>query len=107
MGCGGGAGWSTPTAFVGATGSALLVETGFTRMGFVVGSCLIDVDVEVEVEGEAEIKTEVEIVCVGGSAGVSRPAAPGSSCSPIVFKGRRRVPLLGAGSIPTESQSML
>ena len=42
-----------------------------------------------------------------GSDGTSSGRFSGSVCNPTGFKGRRRVPLLGAGSAPMESQMML
>jgi hypothetical protein len=42
-----------------------------------------------------------------GSAGVSSEGVPGSECRPTGLRGRRRVPLLGFGLMPMESQTML
>jgi hypothetical protein len=50
---------------------------------------------------------ELVRLLIGGSLGASRAGAPSSEWSPTGFRGRRRVPLLGCGSIPRESQIML
>lgn len=50
---------------------------------------------------------EAERVVAGGSDGVSGLAASGSLCKPTGLRGRRSVPLFGAGTIPTESHSRL
>lgn len=42
-----------------------------------------------------------------GSVGVSSGKSSSSLCKPMGFKGRRKVPLLGAGLKPIESQMML
>lgn len=42
-----------------------------------------------------------------GSLGVSLVESSSSLCRPTGFKGRRKVPLLGAGVRPMESQMML
>lgn len=49
----------------------------------------------------------VVVVWTGGSEGVSRTGAVSSECRPTGFNGRRRVPLLGRGSTPKESQRIL
>jgi len=88
---------STPRLFDGLIVKPLvLVITGFTRMDLE-GS---DWDAKA-VGGRADVETDV--VVGGGSVGFST----GSLCSPMGLKGRRKVPLLGAGMIPTESQRTL
>lgn len=112
-------GLSTPT--VGAACSALSVEeTGFTITGFVGFTDCVECTGFVAFTNSVGFsgsvgftgfvgsgRVVVERVWVAGSAGVSMPLAPESSCSPIGFRGSRRVPLLGTGVIPTESHNML
>jgi hypothetical protein len=42
-----------------------------------------------------------------GSAGTSSGRLSASECKPTGCRGRRRVPLLGSGVMPRESQTML
>ena len=98
MGCDTGS--STPTVLVGAFESALLVEIDSALL-VETGLTMIDADVV----GSWDNDVEVGAIWTG-STGVSSPL-PGSLCNPIVFRGSRRVPLFGAGTIPTESHRML
>lgn len=49
----------------------------------------------------------MKVIFGTGSTGVSFGGASGSVCKPTGFRGRRRVPLLGTGSTPMESQMIL
>lgn len=55
----------------------------------------------------AEASVEVTECAPTGSLGASLIVSPSSSCNPTGLRGRRRVPLLGAGVRPIESQMIL
>lgn len=55
-------------------------------------------------EGVASLAT---LCVIGGSDGFSNVGASSSEWRPLVFNGRRSVPLFGCGSIPRESHRML
>lgn len=57
----------------------------------------------VAADGGAEVSEWIST----GSLGISSSESSSSLCRPTGFRGRRRVPLLGAGVRPIESQMML
>ena len=65
------------------------------------GMVLMEARLDAEAEAEAEAGDST------GSAGVSLGGVPGSVWRPTGLSGRRKVPLLGAGSTPMESQMIL
>ena len=61
----------------------------------------------VKLDMEASVLVARKLEVSTGSRGVSLGVASVSLCKPVGFSGKRRVPLLGAGWIPIESQMML
>jgi hypothetical protein len=89
-------------------GGALVVddETEFIAFKDVNGSSMPDADAtRLDNEPNEVVARRFEVST--GSDGTSFGGVSGSVCKPTGFRGRRRVPLLGAGSAPMESQMML